>query len=104
MKQDLIQVVLPTPNSVKATFVSEDATVADLAEQLLSEDGQDIINTVANRYDDETTNLKFWAIQKVLGSEPNRFWSDEDLLNLTDGMYLPNFGVDKLLDISQQAY
>ena len=88
MKQDLIQVVLPTPNSVKATFIAEDATVADLAKQLLLEDGQDIINTVVNRYDEETTNLKFWAIQQVLGSEPNRFWSDEELLNLSDGRYL----------------
>ena len=83
MKQELVQVSLPN-GSVVATFAAPTARVAQVVDQLLHEDGLDIAQAIAGQ-PDAAHRKELWALQRVLQSEPNKAWSDEDLLTLGDG-------------------
>lgn len=82
MRRELIQVSLPSASaagSTKACFADIEAgTVGDLIKTLLAEDGPDIIDELACECD--AVNEDDWGLQRVTLSEPNRRWSDEELL------------------------
>lgn len=89
MRRELIQVLLPSASpagSTKACFADLEAgTVGDLVKTLLEEDGQDIVLELACQVDSGCENkldIRNWGLQKVTLSEPNRRWSDEELLVL----------------------
>lgn len=87
MRRELIQVSLPSANpagSTKACFADlETGTVGDLVETLLHEDGLDIVAELACEVDtanEDKLDVRNWGLQRVTLSEPNRRWSDEELL------------------------
>lgn len=89
MRRELIQVSLPSASpagSTKACFVDVEAgTVADLIKTLLQEDGKEITEELGCvAADDEGGNEDNWGLQRVILSEPNRRWSDEELLALDE--------------------
>lgn len=89
MRRELIEVLLPSASpagSTKACFADlENGTVGDLVRTLLEEDGADIIRELGCEVDSDTDNKldsRKWGLQKVTLSQPNRRWSDEELLAL----------------------
>jgi hypothetical protein len=87
--RDLVQVLLPN-RTLRASFISPDATVRDVIATLLAEDGPEIVREVVHFQDfdlDGTEgNDELWTMQKVISSEPNRSWTEEELEGLGDGM------------------
>ena len=94
--RELVQVSLPgLSGSIKATFVdlSRDGpaqtTVADLVQLLLLEDGPDIVQELqcyADGRQAATTTLpgpECWSLQRAIISQPNRKWTDAELLELS---------------------
>jgi hypothetical protein len=79
---DLVAVCLPDGSS-RATFIDPRATVCNLVEALLAEDGESIAAALQTPPGAQS-ELESWALQSVLISEPNRQWSDEELLQLGD--------------------
>lgn len=89
MRRELIQVSLPSTSpaaSTKACFADlESGTVGDLVKTLLVEDGPDIAQELGCEVDGDSDNKldsRKWGLQRVTLSEPNRRWSDEELLAL----------------------
>ena len=95
--RELVQVSLPgLSGSIKATFVdlSSDGpaqtTVADLVQLLLLEDGPDIVQELRcygdARQAATTAALpgpECWSLQRAIISQPNRKWTDAELLELS---------------------
>jgi hypothetical protein len=94
-RRELVQVSLAS--SVKATFADlVHGSVGDLVQALLLEDGQDVVQELGLASDatsDAATAgieaatragrpdaLKYWALQRVVISQPNRRWSDQELV------------------------
>jgi hypothetical protein len=88
VERDLVQVLLPS-RALRASFIGTDATVRELIATLLAEDGPDIVRDVVHFQDFEPNgtecNPSLWAIQRVILSDPNRSWSDEELDGLGNG-------------------
>ena len=87
MRRELIQVSLPSASSAgpstKACFADIEAgTVGNLIKTLLQEDGKEIIDELA--CGDGIVNEDSWGLQRVILSEPNRRWSDEELLAMDE--------------------
>lgn len=87
MRRELIQVSLPSASpagSTKACFADLEAgTVGELVKTLLDEDGPDILLELACEVDADNSNqldIRNWGLQRVTLSEPNRQWSDDELL------------------------
>ena len=85
-RSELVQVLLPGGNS-HAVFARDDATVGELCGQLLSDDdGARIVGeVVGDGSTPQDADRGMWAVQRVLGSESNRVWADEELSALGDG-------------------
>ena len=85
-RSELVQVLVPGGNSY-AAFARDDATVGELCAQLLAdEDGSRIVGeVVGDGSTPQDADRGMWAVQRVLGSEPNRAWADEELAALGDG-------------------
>jgi hypothetical protein len=94
-RRELVQVSLSS--SVKATFADPvHGSVGDLVQALLLEDGQDIVQELGLANDATSAAatagieaatragrpdaLKYWALQRVVISQPNRRWSDQELV------------------------
>ena len=100
-RRELVQVSLASAGStVKATFADlSHGSVGDLVQTLLQEDGQDIAQELGLRNDSAESDvvagadaaattstraghdaLKYWGLQRVVISQPNRRWSDQELV------------------------
>lgn len=91
MRRELIQVSLPSASpggSTKACFADiENGTAGDLVKTLLDEDGKEILQELACAVDAGVSNhldARNWGLQRVTLSEPNRRWSDEELLAMDE--------------------
>lgn len=99
-RRELVQVSLPS-SAVKATFADlSGGTVGDLVQALLQEDGQDIVQELSLHGDSTSSDAgagieaatragpanvhRFWAIQQVVISSPNRRWTDEELVQAAE--------------------
>jgi hypothetical protein len=89
MRRQLVQVSLPSSSaagSTKACFAdTENGTIEDLIKTLLEEDGQEIVQEIScvdEPFVVDKLDVSKWGIQRVTLSEPNRRWSDEELLAL----------------------
>ncbi|GAA5859773.1 hypothetical protein JCM1840_006447 [Sporobolomyces johnsonii] len=99
MSKQLIQLCLPGPaSSVHATFIDLASTLAQLVEQILAEDGQQIRRVVCGRGPgDAEEDLGSWRIQRVLKSPPNCEWNDDELAALGDGLLPPETTIEEAL-------
>ncbi|GAA5889934.1 hypothetical protein JCM5296_003653 [Sporobolomyces johnsonii] len=99
MSKQLIQLCLPGPaSSVHATFIDPASTLAQLVEQIVAEDGQQIRRVVCGRVPgDAEEDLGSWRIQRVLKSPPNCEWNDEELAAMGDGLLPPETTIEEAL-------
>lgn len=91
---ELLSVSLPSASeSVRSTVADlEKGTAGELVETLLDEEGSSIIEEFSGSHDDSggleqlgsLQDHSLWALQRVVISDPNRHWSDEELLDLAD--------------------
>lgn len=69
--------------SVHAVFIASDATLQDLVTTLLTEEGESVAAAL-QAPPGSHREVEAWAIQRVIISEANRSWKDEELLDLAD--------------------
>lgn len=80
---ELVQVSLPN-GSLQATFLPLSSSLNDLILAVLREDGDQVLRDVCGtRLDGSERAIERWRIQKSIKSEPNRIWSEKELVALS---------------------
>ncbi|GAA5950997.1 hypothetical protein JCM3765_004650 [Sporobolomyces pararoseus] len=100
MSKQLVQVCLPGPaSSVHATFISLSASVTQLIEQLLLEDGPQIRRALCGKGHtaEGAADIDQWRIQRVLKTTPNKDWTDQELDELPLGLLGSELTIEQAL-------
>lgn len=88
MPSQLVQVSLPGPLGLVATFINDTATVDELKQRLFDEEGASIKRSVLGSLSSSATESELdpdqWAIQSCISSTPNAERTEAELQALEE--------------------